>query len=348
VEGARPLAVLGATGYTGRLVVERARELELPLRLVGRRRDALERLARPGEELRVADARQEHELLDAFEGAFAVVSTAGPFLAVGTRPVAAAVAVGAHYVDLNVEQEFARRVYEGFDEAAEERGVALIPSFGVGYAVGDFAARLAAEGLGEPLDEIAVAYSTKGVATSPGTRRTAGYVMGQRAVAWDDGLVGSRFGKTTRRMRFPDGERTVVEAAGTEPLSVPRHTRVHRVRTYVVAPRIAAFAGLFAPLVAPAVRLLGPLGGAPPPEKRPRWRWTAVAEARSGTGGRRATLRGANVYELTALLLARAAEGLRDGEVHSVGALAPAQAFDVESFLPRLSPLLEVAGVEDV
>jgi short subunit dehydrogenase-like uncharacterized protein len=348
VEDARPLAVLGATGYTGGLVVERARALGLPLRLVGRRRDALERLAREEEEVHVADAAHEHELIDAFEGAFAVVSTAGPFLDVGTRPIAAAIAVGAHYVDLCVEQEFARLVYEGFDEAAEERGVALIPSFGVGYAVGDFAARLAAEGLAEPVDEVAVAYSTKGVATSPGTRRTAGYVMAQKAVAWEDGLVGSRFGKTTRRMRFPEGERTVVEAAGTEPLSVPRHTRVRRVRTYVVAPRILAVGGLFAPLVAPAARLLGPLGGAPPPEKRPRWRWTAVAESRAGGRGRRATLRGTNVYELTALLLARAAEGLRNGEVQASGALAPAQAFDVRSFLPRLSPLLEVAGVDDV
>ena len=54
--------MLGATGYTGRLVVERARELGLALRLVGRRREALEQLARDGEEIRVADARHEAEL----------------------------------------------------------------------------------------------------------------------------------------------------------------------------------------------------------------------------------------------------------------------------------------------
>jgi hypothetical protein len=139
----------------------------------------------------------------------------------------------------------------------------------------------------------------------------------------------------------------VVEAAGTEPLSVPRHTRVHRVRTYVVAPRVAAFGGVFAPLVAPAARLLGPLGGAPSPEKRSQWRWSAVAEARTGAGGRRATLRGSNVYELTALLLARAAEGLRNGEAQAAGALAPAEAFDVRAFTSRLSPLLEIVSVED-
>jgi short subunit dehydrogenase-like uncharacterized protein len=145
VDDARPLAVLGATGYTGGLVVEQARELRLPLRLVGRNRAALEALARPGEEVRVADAAREQELIDAFDGAFAVASTAGPFLAVGTKPVGAAIAVGAHYVDSSGEQEFARVVYDGFGDSAEERGVVLLTSFGFDYVPGDLAARLAAE-----------------------------------------------------------------------------------------------------------------------------------------------------------------------------------------------------------
>jgi short subunit dehydrogenase-like uncharacterized protein len=348
VEHTRPLAVLGATGYTGRLVVERARELGLPLRLVGRRRDALERLARNGEEVRVADARHEQDLIDAFDGAFAVASIAGPFLESGTKPIGAAIAVGAHYLDTSVEQEFTRIVYEGFDESAEERGVVLLSSFGVGYAAGDLAARLAADGLPEPLDEVVVAYAAKGLSTSRGTRRTGGFVMSQRQVAWEDGLVPSRFGRTTRRVGFPDGTRGVVEFAGTEPLTVPRHTRVRRVRSYVAAPRIAAVGGLVAPLAAPAARLAGRLGPEPSPEQRARWRWTVVAEARVGSRRRRATLRGTDVYGLTALLIARGAEALRAGEAGAAGALAPAQAFAVDSLAPRLEPLLEIVAVEDV
>ena len=45
------LAILGATGYTGRLITEEARRAGVPLRLVGRRREALEELARVGEEI---------------------------------------------------------------------------------------------------------------------------------------------------------------------------------------------------------------------------------------------------------------------------------------------------------
>ena len=348
MEDARPLAVLGATGYSGRLVVERARELELPLRLVGRRRDALERLVRPGEEIRVADARHEQELIAAFDGAFAVASTAGPFLALGTKAIGAAIAVGAHYLDTSGEQEFARTVYEGFGDSAEERDLVLLTSFGFDYVPGDFAARLAAEDLEEPLDEVVVAYATSGQVTSAGTRSTIGHVMSQRLVAWEDGLVPSRFGRTTRRVRFPFGERTVVEWGGTEPLSVPRHTRVHRVRSYFRAPRAAAYGGLVGSLVGPFVRLSGRVGGDPSPEKRERNLWTVVAEATRGPRRRRATLSGTDTYGLAALLVACGANALRSGEARAVGACAPAQAFDVRAFASRLSPLLEIVSVDDV
>jgi short subunit dehydrogenase-like uncharacterized protein len=346
VSAERPLAVLGATGYTGRLVVERVRELGLPLRLVGRRREALERLAREGEEIRVADARHEAELIDAFDGAFAVASTAGPFLEVGTKPVGAAIAVGAHYLDTSGEQAFARVVYEGFGESAEERDVVLLTSFGFDYVPGDLAARLAAEGFDEPLDEIVVAYATDGQRTTAGTRRTIGHVMGQPQVAWEGRVVPSRFGKTTRRVRFPSGERSVVEWAGTEPLTVPRHTRVRSVRSYFAAARAVALAGLAAPIAAPFVRQTGRVGGDPSATQRAGNSWTVVAEARRGAEARRATLIGRDTYGLAALLIAHGARALREGEGRGVGALAPAEAFDVHTFAPRLAPLLEIAAVD--
>jgi short subunit dehydrogenase-like uncharacterized protein len=342
----RPLAVLGATGYTGGLVLDEARRLGLPLRLVGRNRAALQRIARDGEEIRVADATHEQQLIDAFDGTFAVASTAGPFMRVGAKPVGAAIAVGAHYLDSSGEQAFARLVHEGFGESAEERGVVLLTSFGFDYVPGDLAARLAAEGLAEPLDEIVVAYANSGIATSRGTRTTIGHVMGQPQVAWEDGLVPSRFGKTTRRVRFPFGERSVVEWSGTEPITVPRHTRVRSVRSYFAAPRAASLAGFVAPLAAPFARLAGSVGSDPKPAQRSRSRWTVVAEARSGSSRLRATLTGTDPYGLTALLLAHGAAALGAGEARGAGALAPAEAFDVHTFAPRLSPLLEIAGVE--
>ena len=239
------LAILGVTGFTGRLVLDEARRAGLEVRLVGRRREALEELAAAGEEVRVADARDREALSAAFEGASVVASLAGPFLELGVQPVWAAIDAGAHYLDTTGEQEFVRLLHELVNL---EYGVAVLPAFGFDYVPGDLAARLAAEQVDGPLDEIVVAYSVKGVGTSRGTRRTIGHVMGQGQVAWENGrLVDSRFGATTRTVRFPFGERTVVEWSGTEPLTVPRHSDVRNVRSYIRAPALAARAGGFGP-----------------------------------------------------------------------------------------------------
>jgi short subunit dehydrogenase-like uncharacterized protein len=262
--------------------------------------------------------------------------------------VGAAITVGAHYVDSSGEQAFARVVYDGFGDSAEERGVVLLTSFGFDYVPGDLAARLAAERFEDGVDEIVVAYSTSGQRTSSGTRRTIGHVMSQSIVAYENGLVPSRFGKTTRTVSFPFGERSVVEWSGTEPLTVPRHTRVQLVRSYVRLPRIAAYGGLIGPLVAPLVRASARFGSNPTPAERARNRWTVVAEARSGPRIARATLTGVDVYGLTGLLIARGAEALRNGEARALGACAPAEALDVHRFAFRLAPLLEIVGVDDL
>jgi len=345
---AKPLAVLGATGYTGGLVVERARALGLPLRLVGRRREALEAMAVAGDEIRVADARDDSALREAFDGTFAVASLAGPFLETGDLPVAAAIDRRAHYLDTSGEQAFARLVYERYSGRAEANDVVVLTSFGFDYVPGDLAARLAADGL-EPLDEVIAAYSVAGVAASAGTRRTIGHVMRQPQVAWESGrLIESRFGASTRTVKFPFGERTVVEWSGTEPLTVPRHTQTERVRSYVRAPKAAARTARIARLAAPLVRLSGRVGRGPSESRRRRARFAVVGQARGPKGSRRVTLTGHDVYGLTGLLIAQGTAALRDGEARGVGTLAPAEAFEARAFLERLAPLIRIESEENL
>ena len=342
------LAILGASGYAGTLVAARAREARIPLVLLGRRRETLARIAREGDEVRVADARDRRGLAAALEGAFALASTAGPFLEVGTGPPGAAVDAGVHYVDISAEQAFMRRLEEEYAASATEKARTLLPAFGFDFAVGDFAARLAAEGL-EPLDEVVVAYSAEGFVPSAGTRATAGHMLAQPQWAFAGGeLVRSRVGATTRSFRFPTGMASAVEWGGAEPLSVPRHTDVRNVRSYIRAPRVAAVAGRAGRFAAPLIRAAGRFGGNPSEERRRKARFAVVAEARGATGGRRVTLTGTDIYGLTALLVVRAAEALRDGEARAVGVVAPAEAFDARPFVERLSPLLELAAVEAI
>ncbi|MDX6411135.1 MAG: hypothetical protein QOE91_651 [Gaiellaceae bacterium] len=330
-------------------MLERARGLGLPVRLVGRRLEALEALAGENDEVAVADARDEDALRRAFDGASVVASCAGPFLELGDAPVRAAIAAGAHYLDTSGEQAFARLVYERHGEAAVDRGVVLLTCFGFDYVPGDLAARIAAIGL-EPVDEVIVAYSVHNVALSSGTRRTIGRAMGNSdAVAYENGIfVQSRFGATSRRVQFPFGERDVVEWGGTEPLTVPRHTSVRNVRSYVQAPKLVARVAPFARAAAPLMRLAGSIQGGPSPSSRAKARFAVVAEARRPPGGRRVTLVGSDVYGLTGLLIARAAQALVNGEVRAAGALAPAEAFDARELIADMDPFLRVESESDL
>jgi short subunit dehydrogenase-like uncharacterized protein len=339
--------VLGAAGYTGALVCDQLRELGFPLRLLGRRREALEAAGRPDEEIGVTDAMDWDSVADALDGAFAVVSTAGPFLRNGFATVDAAIARRAHYLDTCTEQAYSRQVYERFGPRAAERGVVLLTAFA--NAPGDIAAGLAVDGLDAPLDEVIVANDQSGLALSRGSRDTLAEVLEQPIVAWEEGhLVPSRFGETSRRVRFPSGERTVVEWGGAEPLTVPRYANVRRVRAYARVPRAAAPAVKVGPRLAPLVRLSAKVGRAGPSgEKRRRARFTVVAEARGARGGRRVTLLGRDVYASAALVIARGVEALREGEARGVGALAPAEAFAAREFVARLAPLVQVESVVD-
>ena len=214
----------------------------LPLRLVGRRRDALDALAQPGEEVRVADARSTRNRCARRSPAHpSSRRCAGPFLELGLAPVEAAIAEGAHYLDTTGEQAFVRLVHERLAEPAAAAGVVAIPAFGFDYVPGDLAARLAAEQVEGQLDEIVVAYSVQQRRYEPRHAADDRCADEPELVAWEDGrLVPSRFGATTRTVRFPFGEKTVVEWSGAEPITVPRHTDVRNVRSYIRAPAVAA------------------------------------------------------------------------------------------------------------
>ena len=318
------------------------------MRLLGRRREELEQRAESGDEVAVADAGDWDSLAEALDGAFAVISTAGPFLPRGFATVDAAIAGGVHYLDSSTEQAYSRQIYERFGSRAAEAGVVLLTAFA--NAPGDLAAGIASDGLDRPLEEVVVANEQSGFVFSRGSRATLAQVLEQPVDAWEDGrLVPSRFGATTRRVRFPSGQQTVVEWGGPEPLTVPRHVEVRSVRAYVRAPRVAAVTGRIASRLAPLVLLSARVGRpGPPPEKRRRATFSIVAEATGPRGGRRATLIGRDVYGAAALLLARGAQALRDGEARGEGALAPAEAFDPTAFVTRLAPLVQLESLVDL
>src|SRR4051794_1192293 len=158
------IALLGATGFTGRLVAA-----ELARRGIDHRRGARdpEKLAAlapdPTGEPFVVDAG-ERARLDAFlDGAEAVINTVGPFSRLGMPVVEAAVENGVAYVDSTGEFESMADVCLRFRGASG----GVVPACGCDYSRGDLAASsaaaaLQAEGPGDPSADVTVSCGVSG------------------------------------------------------------------------------------------------------------------------------------------------------------------------------------------
>jgi hypothetical protein len=186
-----PIAVYGATGFTGRLVAAELRRRGARTVLSGRNPAKLEILAEEiGGDVEVRPARLEdgralHELL---EPCAAVISCAGPFVRHGEPVLAAAVEGGTHYLDTTGEQPFMRKVFDVYGRRAEEAGVALVTAMGFDYVPGDMIAALTATGPG-PYDDIVLAYSVKDFGPTRGTALSAVGMLAGGDVEWRDGRL---------------------------------------------------------------------------------------------------------------------------------------------------------------
>lgn len=163
------LAVYGATGATGRRVIQLASAAGVPVIAAGRDAQALARL---GVEYRVA-ALAPAELDTAFAGASVVVSCAGPYTHFGPPVLDAAIRAGASYVDCTGEPRWVQRIIDEFESRAKHAGVAVVPSLGLGVAT-DIAAAAAADRVGGPdgVRRLHCAVRIVGMRPSPATMRS--------------------------------------------------------------------------------------------------------------------------------------------------------------------------------
>lgn len=130
------ITLFGATGFVGRLIAtylaQRA-PASVRLRLAGRDRDKLERLAR---ELRrevgvaVADVDDPAGLARLAGETRVLLTTVGPYDRLGEPVARACIEQGADYLDLTGEPAYVDRLIARHDAAARERGVLLLPCCG--------------------------------------------------------------------------------------------------------------------------------------------------------------------------------------------------------------------------
>lgn len=100
------VAVVGATGHTGRFVAQELHRRGVATRLIGRNAATLETLGTSleGSEVRPATIDDQLSLRKAIAGVNAVINCAGPFFDTSRPVITAALAEGAHYLDVTAEQ----------------------------------------------------------------------------------------------------------------------------------------------------------------------------------------------------------------------------------------------------
>ncbi|HEY4244791.1 MAG TPA: saccharopine dehydrogenase NADP-binding domain-containing protein [Kofleriaceae bacterium] len=312
-------------------------------------------------------AGRADDLARAFAGARVVVNCAGPLRETAARVLEAALAAGAHYVDVGGEQAVMHALYEQHESAARHAGLVALPGAGVDCLLGDLAAALAAEHVcgsasdasseirtapaarlaeDAPLDEIAVTYAYDHLALSPGSQRALFGGLANRPLVWQrDRWEPGRAGDTRRVNAGPSfGERDAIAFAGGDALSIPRHIAAQRVATYVSATQRMRALGLLARalpfLPRTATDLLAPY--AAPDADYTRTLFGVVAQVRRGFSAAQVIVRGRDVYRSTAVIAVWAARALRDRASGPVGMRAPGELLHA---LPSLRQLARRAGL---
>lgn len=335
------IAVYGASGYQGKLVLAELAHRNIDMLLVGRNATRLREAARTvgmvNAEQRVADTDDHDALVDAFRECDAIINCAGPFTSSGAAVVRAAIAAGCHYVDTAGEQLYAKSVFDTFAGEAERAGVTVVPAANDGCVPGDLIAHLLAEHI-QPIEEIIVShFIVGGGGFSRGSLRSAVETIDALkagGLSYDDGDWHTGTPARHALVTLPGAPQPteVVKCPLSEVVTIPRHLAVRHVESLVDA---AVGAQLGIPLTP---QIIDSLPEGPTEEARRTQRFTYLIDAVGGDGqSARGILQGHDTYGITAVIAVEAARRLvADGA--EPGVLAPAQAYDPTSFLAFLAP----------
>jgi hypothetical protein len=312
------IVVYGATGHTGRFVVEELLRQHLPAAVSGRNGTALTELW--GHlDVRPAAVDDPHALDRALKNAAAVINCAGPFATTAEPLIEAAARQRIPYVDVAAEIEANAATFARHSETP------VVPAMAFYGGLGD----LLATALEAERTAVHVAYGLSSWHPTPGTR-VAGQVSHDRRsgrrVRFADGRLQYHEDRPVQQdWTFPDplGRRRVIaEFSMADLVTIPSHLDVPEVRTYMTLEAAGDLADADTP--------------APPRDSDQ----TFVVDVR--VGDLQATATGQDIYAISAPLAVGAVRRILAGETRSSGVAAAGAMFDAVDFLKDLPLTLDL------
>lgn len=152
------VVVMGATGYTGRLIAEYLAEhyaKGITWAIAGRSLASLDLLKddlvgkfncpRESVNIIVADSLDRPSLASMVASTRVILSAAGPFWKIGTPLVEECVAAGVHYCDITGESAWVKEIIAKFHTRAQETGAKIVPFCGIDSVPSDLGCYMMAQ-----------------------------------------------------------------------------------------------------------------------------------------------------------------------------------------------------------
>jgi len=343
MDDARPWLIYGATGTTGRLVVEAALAHGQRPILAGRDAAGLHALAgRHGLEAAVVSLDDRTGLEAALRRASRVLHAAGPYGRTAGPMRAACLATATPYLDLSGEVESVAATL-ALDDAARARGIPLIAGAGFGVTAGDCIAAHVARRYPRAT-RLSIGIDARNARRSAAAAQSTLDVLGGGG-AWiaSGRLVRGPLARHRFRATLAGRRRTFVAAPLAEALAAFHTTGIANVVAGVPVPRLVApVMRAFAPLLQalarrPAIRRFVISRGRAAPEPAPAAgpatpvRSGVWARAADDQGGVSAELEMGEGYGFAAEAIVLAAQALDERPL--AGAFTPAAAFGADFVL---------------
>jgi len=343
------IGIIGATGFTGKLVADELIRRKANFFIAGRNAQSLRDLSKSLNAVpyRVIDV-QDSATFNALEGCTLIINCAGPFTDFGEAIVQEAIARRAHYLDTTGEQGFIKLVYDKYHEQAKAVGIVLVPSCAYEYAIGDaIGAQLIADF--PQCQSIEMIYDMEEMHTSPGTRKSVVRAVTAPGFSLKNGLlVEGRPAAITRKIQLNGKTVPAMSFPSGEALMLPRHTDVQNVDSFMTAKAPLFILQTVAALGQSVMQIFGDFivnkmtTGAPTLAQRQNSTFLIQARTKIGSEAHSITVTGKDPYLLTAVIISEAALRLHHNIPVDSGAITPAMIGGAD----LIRKLLEDAGAK--
>jgi short subunit dehydrogenase-like uncharacterized protein len=334
--------IYGATGYTGRLIAARLQDSGSEPVIAGRSPQRVQALAAQlGVTGWVMTPDDLNTLDEALGNVDVLINAASPFALTAPPLIQSCLRTKAHYLDITGELPVFQDAF-GYDAAARERGIMIMPGTGLGIVASDCLATHVASLVPD------AKYLRIGLlrpsSFSRGTFRSAlGLANSRVSIRRNDQMISLPVGRLQRTFDFGDGERQSVAVSWADVFTAWHSTGIKNIEAYFEANFASrTFYQLGAGVadamqLSPAKTLIDAVAGVlpegPPEDQRRAERCVIVAEAENSWRQKRcARLETPDGYSFTAEATAAIAQRVICGDFVS-GFQTPAKVYGADLVL---------------